>query len=212
MNIWQLTKRTASDFRHAMLGLMPRGFAWFFGIGGNWYKLFTAFAAGFDSVYEMFRELIVEMSPWTTSRFSEWERELGLPKKGLAFDSDALRRAEIVRIARKMGGCTKDYFKSIAALFGLDVDVLEYWKAGERSAFAGYDFGEQDPNFFAMIRSNIGVTNLSYARCSGAYDEADLAASNCNSRLLDFGDSNYEAVLTSVSPAHVKLIFVYGGL
>lgn len=110
-----------------------------------------------------------------------------------------------------MGGCSKDYIKSIAELFGLDVDVLEYWKEDERDAFDGVDFGNQDPNFFVIVRSDIGVINLTYARCSGDYSAEDELACDCNSRLMDFGDSNYEAVLTSVSPAHVKMLFVYGG-
>jgi uncharacterized protein YmfQ (DUF2313 family) len=211
METWQLPKRTEADFRHAQLGLMPRGFAWFLGIAGNWWKLFTAFSIGFSAVYQMFCNLVREMSPYTTTSLTDWERELGLPKKGLAFDGDALRKSEIIRIARKMGGCSKDYIKSIAELFGLDVDVLEYWKEDERDAFDGVDFGNQDPNFFVIVRSDIGVINLTYARCSGDYGAEDELACDCNSRLMDFGDSNYEAVLTSVSPAHVKMLFVYGG-
>lgn len=211
MNTWQLPKRTAEDFHYALIGLMPRGFAWFLGKFGNWWKLFMAFAAGFTAVYDMLCNLVREMSPYTTTSLTEWERELGLPKKGLAFDGDGLRKSEIIRIARKMGGCSKDYIKSIAALFGLDVDVVEYWKEDERSAFDGVDFGNQDPNFYAMVISDVGVINLSYARCSGGYSDEDELSCDCNSRLMDFGDSNYEAVLTSVSPAHVKLLFVYGG-
>ena len=109
MDTWQLPKRTEDDFRHAQVGLMPRGFAWFLGIAGNWWKLFTAFSAGFSVVYQMFCNLVREMSPYTTTSLTDWERELGLPKKGLAFDGDALRKSEIIRIARKMGGCSKDY-------------------------------------------------------------------------------------------------------
>ena len=211
METWRLAERTEEDFRHAQIGLMPRGFAWFLGKLGNWWKLFTAFSFGFAAVYQMFCDLVREMSPFTTTSLAEWESELGLPKRGLAFDTDGLRKSEIIRISRKMGGCTKEYFKSIAALFGLNVEVLEYWKAEERDAFAGIDFGDQDPNFYAMMVSDVGVINLSYAMCSGGYSDEDELHCDCNSRLMDFGDTNYEAVLNSVSPAHVKLLFVYGG-
>ena len=211
METWQLPKRTEEDFRHAQIGLMPRGFAWFLGKMGNWWKLFTAFSSAFSAVYQMLCNLVLEMSPYTTTSLTDWERELGLPKKGLAFDTDELRKSEILRISRKMGGCTKDYIRSVAQLFGLDVDVLEYWKDVERSAFDGVNFGGQDPNFYVIVRSSIGVINLTYARCSGSYSAEDELSCDCNSRLMDFGDSNYEAVLTSVSPAHVKMLFVYGG-
>ena len=53
--LWNLPRRTAEDFRYALIGLMPRGFAWFMGVGGNWWKLFSGFAAGILAAYNMLR-------------------------------------------------------------------------------------------------------------------------------------------------------------
>ena len=196
--LWNLPRRTAEDFRHALIGLMPRGFAWFTGVGGNWWKLFSGFAAGILAAYNMLRLLVTESSPVSTTELMLWENELGLPKKGLEFDSDTDRKKEILRISRDECGCSVNYIKSVANLFGLDVDVYEYWKNPEK--FAGVDFvGGDDGNFYVIVKSNVAVRNVTYFECDGY----------CDDRLLDFGDSNYEAVVLDESPAHVKILFQY---
>ena len=121
--LWNIPARTAADFRYSLLGLMPRGFAWFLCAGGNWWKLFSGFAEGFLSVYNMLRLLVKEMSPVSTTELSVWENELGLPKKGLEFVSDSDRKSEILRVSRDECGCTVNYIKYVASLFGLSVDV-----------------------------------------------------------------------------------------
>ena len=195
--LWNLPRRTAEDFRHALIGLMPRGFAWFTGVGGNWWKLFSGFAAGILAAYNMLRLLVTESSPVSTTELMLWESELGLPKRGLEFDDDSDRKKEILRISRDECGCSVNYIKSVAALFGLEVNVYEYWKNPEK--FAGVDFAGKDPNFFVIVKSDVVISNIDYFECDGY----------CDDRLLDFGDSNYEAVVLDESPAHVKVLFEY---
>ena len=195
--LWNLPRRTAEDFRHALIGLMPRGFAWFTGVGGNWWKLFSGFAAGILAAYNMLRLLVTESSPVSTTELMPWESELGLPKRGLEFDDDSDRKKEILRISRDECGCSVNYIKSVAALFGLEVNVYEYWKNPEK--FAGVDFAGQDPNFFVIVKSDVVIGGIGYFECDGY----------CDDRLLDFGDSNYEAVVLDESPAHVKVLFEY---
>lgn len=201
--LWNLPVRGVDEFRHVLLGLMPRGFAWFTGRGGNWWKLFSGFAAGFLDVHNMFRLLVKEMSPVSTTELAVWENELGLPKKGLEFVSDVDRKKEILRVCRDECGCSVNYVKSVAALFGLDVNVYEYWKNPEK--FEGVDFGGMDPNFFVIVKSDVAVGNAEYWYC----DNYDGGSGHCDDRLLDFGDSNYEAVLLDLAPAHVKIVFEY---
>lgn len=195
--LWNLPRRTAEDFRHALIGLMPRGFAWFTGVGGNWCKLFSGFAAGILAAYNMLRLLVTESSPVSTTELPVWETELGLPKKGLEFSDDADRKSEILRVSRDECGCTVNYIKYVASLFGLSVDVYEYWKNPEK--FAGVDFGGTDPNFYVIVKSDVPCENVDYHYCDGY----------CDDRLLDFGDSNYEAVVMDLCQAHVKLLFEY---
>lgn len=195
--LWNLIPRTVGDFCYVLVGLMPRGFAWFTGLGSNWRKLFTGLSCGFKAVYDMLIQLVKEMSPVSTTELSVWENELGLPKKGLEFVDAVDRKKEILRVSRDECGCSVNYIKSVAALFGLNVDVYEYWKNPEM--FVGVDFGGMDPNFFVVVKSDELCRDVDYHYCDGY----------CDDRLLDFGNSNYEAVVLDLSPAHVKILFEY---
>ena len=54
LNVWNIARRDNvvrdgvdyenEEFRSALLGLLPRGFAWFKGKAGNWWKLFAGFS------------------------------------------------------------------------------------------------------------------------------------------------------------------------
>ena len=93
--LWNLPQRCVEDFRYALIGLMPRGFAWFTGVGGNWWKLFSGFAAGILTAYNMLRLLVKESSPVSTTEIVRWENELGLAKKGIEIDRDQAGNKEI---------------------------------------------------------------------------------------------------------------------
>ena len=92
LNVWNIARRDNvvrdgvdyenEEFRSALLGLLPRGFAWFKGKAGNWWKLFAGFSLGFSAVYKILRDLVFESSPAKTTSYETWERELGLPIKG----------------------------------------------------------------------------------------------------------------------------------
>ena len=185
------------EFRNALLGLMPRGFAWFTGKIGNWWKLFSAFSLGFSAVYSVFRLLVDESSPAKTTSYEEWERELGLPIKGLEQRTDGGRLAEIYRVARKQGGCTVPYFKSIAALFGINVGIYEYFKNPEK--FEGVDFGDDDPNFYWMLEIEAESEDWYACTCNDT----------CNDYLQYWWNAPIESLFDAVKPAHTKLIYSY---
>ena len=54
-------------------------------------------------------------------------------------------------------------------------------------------------SLYVIVKSNVAARNVTYFECDGY----------CDDRLLDFGDSNYEAVVLDESPAHVKILFQY---
>ena len=185
------------EFRNALLGLMPRGFAWFTGKMGNWWKLFSAFSLGFSAVYSVFRLLVDESSPAKTTSYEEWERELGLPINGLEQRTDGGRLAEIYRVARKQGGCTVPYFKSIAALFGINVGIYEYFKNPEK--FEGVDFGYDDPNFYWMLEIEAESEDWHACTCNDT----------CNDYLQYWWNAPMESLFDTVKPAHTKLLYAY---
>lgn len=196
---WNLPVRDQDDFRNALLGLMPRGFAWHLGNGGNWWKLFSAFAMGFLEIYRSFRDLVAELSPFKTTSFSTWEQELGLPINGLEQKTAAGRKNEILHIARKKGGCTVRYLKSLLNLYGAKYDLYEYWK---------------DPSVFpSWVASREGEKAKFYVLIKVYVDEYSDNGFNCNSNCnASLGDSKYnalESILDAAKPAHVRIIYRY---
>ena len=196
-NTWNLPVRTADDFRCALLGLMPRGFAWFLGKNGNWYKLFSAFAAVVYVVYTMLRMLVKNGSPATTTAYSEWERELNLPVKGLEADTDDGRLNEIYRVARKMPSDTVPFYKSLAALFGRDVKIYECYKNPE--PFAAVNFGSDDPNFYWMVEQTATDDDWHICDCNDT----------CNDYLGWWWNPVLESYFETMKPAHTKCLYTY---
>ena len=197
IEIWNLPVRGKDEFKFALLGLMPRGFAWFTGKGGNWWKLFAACAAGVLDVYNSFRRLVDESSPAKTTSYPEWEKELGLPIKGAVRSSNEGRLSEIYRVARKPGGCTIPYFKSIALLFGKKINIYEYYRNPEK--FVDVDFGDDDPNFYWMIELEASAEDYHICTCNDT----------CNDYLREWWNAPIEAMFDSIKPSHTKLVYSY---
>lgn len=196
---WNLPVRNQDDFRNSLLGLMPRGFAWHLGVGGNWWKLFSAFAMGFLEIYRSFRDLVAELSPFKTTSYSVWEHELGLPVDGLEQKTNAGRKNEIVRISRKKGGCTVPYLKSLLNLYGAKYDLYEYWK--NPSVFPSWvtsRYGEK-AKFCVLVKVYVDEFSNAGFNCD----------SPCNASLGDSRDRILESILDAAKPAHVKIIYRY---
>ncbi len=197
LNAWNLALRGTDEFRCSLVGLMPRGFAWHMGKDGNWWRLFSAYAEGFLAVYDMFRSLVAEADPSTTSCFGTWEYELGLPINGLERDSANGRRDEIFRIARKAGDNTVPYFKSLAALFGANAQIYEYWK--NPGNFDGVDFGDDNPNFYWMVEIEAEPDDWTVCTCNDT----------CNDYLALWWNGPLEGLFDKVKPAHTKVVYSY---
>lgn len=209
LNVWNIARRDNvvrdgvdyenEEFRSALLGLLPRGFAWFKGKVGNWWKLFAGFSLGFSAVYKILRDLVFESSPAKTTSYETWERELGLPIKGVERDSASGKLAEIYRISRKKGGVTVSYFKSISSLFGLNVSIYEYWKSEDRPKFEGVDFGDDDPNFCWLLEIEAESSDWRYCTCNDT----------CNDYLQFWWNEPVESLYDAIKPAHTKLLYAY---
>ena len=196
---WSLPVRGEEEFRNAQIGMMPRGFAWHTGKNGNWWKLFSAFASGFMAIYNSLRDLVDETSPIKTTSYSVWERELGLPLKGLEQSSAAGRKTEILRIARGKGGATVPYLKKLLNLYGARYDLYEYWK--NSSVFPSWvarKYGEK-AGFCVLIKVYQDHYSSHGFSCN----------SNCNGTLGGPNDYAMEAILDQEKPAHVKIIYRY---
>ena len=194
---WNLPARGREEFRAASLGMMPRGFAWYLGKEGNWWKLFTAFADGLKSIYDMLRLLVAESSPVTTTAFVLWEKELGLPVNGSKQYSDEDRLSEIYRVARKRGGSTVTYFQGLLNIFGRDAKIYEYWKNPEK--FDDVDLGDDDPNFCWMIEQIASDEDWFVCTCDDT----------CEDYLECWWNVVVESFIDLVKPAHTKVVYTY---
>lgn len=208
LNVWNVARRDNvvrdgadyenEEFRSALLGLLPRGFAWFKGKNGNWWKLFAGFSLGFSAVYKILRNLVFESNPAKTTSYEVWERELGLPINGVDPKTDDDRLSEVYRVSRKKGGNTIPYFKSIAALFGAEIKIYEYWKNPEK--FDGVDFGDDDPNFYWMV--NLAARDEDWFVCT--------CNDTCNDYLQWWWNAPMETLFNLIKPAHTKIVYSYG--
>lgn len=196
---WNLPVRGQDEFRNALIGMMPRGFAWHLGKNGNWWKLFMAFAAGFLELHENFRRLVDESSPLKTTSFAEFEKELGLPIKGLQQSTAAGRKNEIIRIARKKGGCSVPYLKSLLNLYGARYELFEYWKnPNVFPSWVARKYGEM-ANFCVLVK----VYQNSYT------SRGFTCKSKCTASLGGPNDYVMESILDQAKPAHVKIVYRY---
>lgn len=198
LNTNRLPERSESSFRRMLDGLMPRGFAWEFEEGSYWSKMLAAIALAFAYLYEMLKSLVVDMSPYSTTNYGVWENELGLPRLGLEQETLEGRKSEIVRVARKNGGATLPYIKSLLNLYGIKSDVYEFWASPEVFPSWVADLGE-DANFYVLVK----IYRDSY------YSKGFKCTSKCNSSLGTPRDSILETMLAQEKPAHVKIIYSY---
>ena len=206
LHLYRPKKPSVDESMNAMLGLMPRGFAWYKGNGksgsandGNFAKLLRGLSRVVVDVYHLAISFKESLSPSHTDSFDVWERELRLPEPGVYTPNSQRRREEIFRKACRKGGSTIPYFKSIAALFNTNMNVYEYWKLEDRSKFEGVDFGDDDPNFYWMLEIEAESENWYAYTCNDT----------CNDYLQYWWNAPMESLFDSVKPAHTKLIYTY---
>lgn len=194
---------TDESYRDAILGLMPRGFAWYKGADGVFSRLMLGLAKSVAGLYRLAAEFKINVSPSHTESLAVWETELALPENGVEFSGTAQeielkRRTEIFRKACKKGGNTIPYFKSIAALFDSEIEIYEYWKNPEK--FDGVDFGDDDPNFYWMV--NLAARDEDWFVCT--------CNDTCNDYLQWWWNAPMETLFDLIKPAHTKLVYSYG--
>ena len=194
----RLRCRGESSFVRSLESLMPRGFAWEFGVESNWHKFWSAVALVFAYLYGLLKTLVAEMSPFTTTNFGVWENELKLPIEGLEQSTMSGRKSEIVRVSRREGGATIPYLKSILNLYGVKYDLYEYFKNPEKFPHWVEEKGEQ-ANFFILVK----IYSQSY------YRGGMTCKSKCNASLGRRRDKKLESIMASIKPAHIKIIYSY---
>lgn len=197
LHLYRLKKPTLNEARDMMLGLLPRGFAWYKGLDGNFAKLSRGLSRVICEIYQLVISYQNAVSPSHTDSFEDWENELALPEKGVVSNTDGFRREEIFRKDCRKGGCTIPYFKSIALLFGKKINIYEYYLNPEK--FEDVDFGDDDPNFYWMIELEANSSDIHICTCNDT----------CNDYLRTWWNAPIEAMFDAIKPAHTKLVYNY---
>ena len=198
LHLYRLAVPTVDASCNAMMGLFPRGFAWYKGNDGNFARLMR----GLADVIILFYELVVmyktQVSPSHTDSFGDWETELRLPEDGVESSGIVVkRREEVFRKSCRKGGVTVPYFKSLAALFGIESKIYEYWENPGR--FAEFDFGDDDPNFYWMLEIKAKEEDWKVCTCNDS----------CNDYLQRWWNVPIESMFGLLKPSHTKLLFSY---
>lgn len=196
-----------SDFEQnvcqSLLGLLPRGFAWYKGSDGLFSRLMLGIAGAVVELYRLIAAYRTNVSPTHTDSVTDFESEFRLPEEGVEYeggDSEQSKKRllEVYRKACKKGGCTIPYFKSVAALFDIDVEIYEYWKNPER--FDGVQDTPERLNFYWMIKQNIPLSDVKFFDCQ----------TECNKPLRWWEKAAFEKLINASIPSHTRCLYAYG--
>lgn len=168
-----------------------------------WGRLLRGLAEEFERIETRSGNLVRESDPrQSIELLSDWERVCGLPGDcAIAWDSTLqARRAAVVAQLTGAGGQRIAYFKQLASLLGLKIEVTEYKpflaglsRCGDRLN------GDHDVRFvWSVVVKGQRVVRF---RCG---------ASVPGERLLDFARrEDLECLLRLYAPAHTVLIIGY---
>lgn len=168
-----------------------------------WGRLLRGLAEEFERIETRSGNLVRESDPrQSIELLPDWERVCGLPGDcAIAWDSTLqARRAAVVAQLTGAGGQRIAYFKQLASLLGLEIEVTEYKPFLTGISHCGDRLnGDHDVRFvWSVVVKGQRVVRF---RCG---------ASVPGERLLDFARrEDLECLLRLYAPAHTVLIIGY---
>jgi uncharacterized protein YmfQ (DUF2313 family) len=177
----------AAHYLSQLQALLPPGVALSVGADGVLTDLLRALADELARVDGRGEVLIAEADPRTTSELlADWERVAGLPDPctgPLATLQE--RRAALVVKLTATGGASPAYFVAVAAAIGYAITITER---------------PEGPNTWRVNAPAVTVTTFKAGQ-NAAGDP-----------LAWWGDELLECVIRRLNPAHLRVIFSYGGV
>lgn len=121
----------ATEYRDAMLALLPRGKAWPRHPNSDLAVLFLAFAKELVRVEQRVQQLLRERNPATTSEMlPEWLIDWDVPGPYVPGDLGASRlRDLLVAKITASGWQSRQYFLDLASSLGFEISIEEYTEA-----------------------------------------------------------------------------------
>lgn len=169
-----------------------------------WCRLLAALADGFARAEARAGDLILESDPRTCNEMlADWERVCGLPAECMpqdAVNTLQVRRAAVVNVLNRLGGQTPAYFRRLAEIAGIGVEITEF-----RPFICGLSACGDTLNGPEEVRFvwRIVLTGQRVTWFRGG-------ESACGDRLCDFDPAEeIECLLRQSAPAHTELIIGY---
>lgn len=193
---------TVSAYREQIRSLLPQGAAWARDRATKLIELLEALAIEAARVDERGGDLLREMIPDVTlEMLTDWERTAGLPDDCVADEVQtlAVRRASLLTKLRSLGGQSRQYFIDLAAIFGFEITITEFFPFRAGISTAGDALSNSDWAFTWQVNAP-EETVTPFLAGVGAAGEP----------LRTWGNERLECLLRQNRPAHTVVIFAYG--
>lgn len=190
-----------TDYRDALLSLLPRGRVWPRDPGSAQYAVAVGLAPTFGRLDARAQALLVDAFPaFTVELLPEWEASLGLPDLCEGDDQTLeQRRAQVLSRLVEGGGQSIAYFTGVLARLGYTgATITEYapFRAGVSTVgapLAGDDW------WFAWT---INLPDLRTFRF-----QADQSA--VGEPLISYSDTSVFCVIAAIKPAHTVVTYTF---
>lgn len=192
--------KSAEDYAGMMLALLPRGLLWRGASEGRIGGLMRAGARELSRLEGEAERLLAEITPGSAvESIEDFEAELGLPDEcAAAAETLDERREAVKRKLQRGGGLSLSYFTSLLKQFGEEGVLIS------EEVPLMVDHGRVDCLLFSARRAHtfhvIGSSAL-------AVRKFRAGSSRTPERLLDWGQTSLECVITREKPAHARAVF-----
>lgn len=191
----------AESYSQALQALIPNGLAWPREQNAVQSAVIRALASSFQRSDSDAISLLRGAFPATaTVMLHEWEQSLGLPDDCSIGEVDTItkRQAAIVSKFLSTGGQSVEYFVSLMALLGYEIEIFQYRQARAGFSVCGDALNGENWPFTWTVETESNV--MSFARCG---------ISHCGDPLRSWGDRQLECRLNALAPSHTIVKFSY---
>jgi uncharacterized protein YmfQ (DUF2313 family) len=200
--------RSAAAYREQLQALLPPGPAWSRDGESTLGKLLFGMADGLARVDDRSAALIEEADPLTTlEMLPDWERAVGLPDPCVPIsDIPRERRIAVARKLAGLGGQSRAYFIELAALVGLEVEIVEF-QPFTCDSRVDAEMGGDEWRFAFLVRMLPPSESIGDAFQLRFVDFT--TESGVDERLRTFGSQSLECLIARARPAHSYALFAY---
>ena len=193
------------DYEHLVDALLPRGPIWHRKKGGVLDSILFALSSEAARIDARARALVDESDPRTSvEELERWFEDHGIPSDCVAAIADPSleqMRQELIAKITSNSGLTAKFFEELAAVLGYTATVttFESFTCASACNQALYDERWRTSFVLGIAFSEAGTAKLFDTTWS------------VDQPLARWGNALLECLIRALAPAHVDVIFMYGG-